>query len=239
MAMILCGECKQQVSSAADSCPHCGNPLKAKRGIFHYVFWGTVCFFITGVILSLGFFFLTAAGAGFLSASLRQPRITAATKASGIPPAATNGPLATDSKVEPWKKWDVSTSKSPMDDNLTKYATLAAKTTSLPGDSSVLILRKRPKKPMEIFVTSDHSLKRDFDNHGKIVGRIRWGKAEPEDVEFNPSKGDSAAYFPEGMVGVSLLLLSQGRPLVVELPTNSGKNMTAEFHPPAGETPIK
>ena len=82
MAMILCGECKQQVSSAADSCPHCGNPLKAKRGIFHYVFWGTVCFFITLAILSFGFLFLTAAGAGFLSGMSNVRKAQASTAAA-------------------------------------------------------------------------------------------------------------------------------------------------------------
>lgn len=32
MALIKCGECKQEISSKADKCPKCGAPVKAKGG---------------------------------------------------------------------------------------------------------------------------------------------------------------------------------------------------------------
>lgn len=39
-----------------------------RHGVFYYVFWGTVSLFVTLAILFVGFLFLTAAGAAFLSA---------------------------------------------------------------------------------------------------------------------------------------------------------------------------
>ena len=30
MALIHCPECKKEISSAAESCPHCGNPMNTQ-----------------------------------------------------------------------------------------------------------------------------------------------------------------------------------------------------------------
>src|SRR6266446_3219456 len=55
-----------------------GAPQPVRRhSIFYYVFWGTVSLFATLAILFLAFFFLTATGAGFLSALTgRTPNTT-------------------------------------------------------------------------------------------------------------------------------------------------------------------
>jgi hypothetical protein len=53
MAMAACRECEQQVSSAADACPHCGveSPSRQRARVMH----GTeIAALIALVVLALG-----------------------------------------------------------------------------------------------------------------------------------------------------------------------------------------
>lgn len=50
MALTICKECKQSISSKADTCPHCGNKLKSKSNGCLYS--------IVAFVLVLGFFYI-------------------------------------------------------------------------------------------------------------------------------------------------------------------------------------
>lgn len=56
MSLIECSECKNEISNKADSCPHCGNPLKqkSKQGCRP----GCSSFLLIGLLLLVGLFFL-------------------------------------------------------------------------------------------------------------------------------------------------------------------------------------
>ena len=220
MAMILCGECKQQVSSAADSCPHCGNPLKSKRGIFYYVFWGTLSLVITVNLLAIGFFFLTATGAGIWS-GIRQAK----KRAVAPTPAAVV------------VKWEHGTSTNSMDDSVTKTAMLVA--SSFKGGNGMaptLVVRKGRKNVWEIYMSLGRRVKGEFADGfpNRVPGRIRWGKAEAERILLNPSSDNDAVFFPDELTRVFIALLSEGRTLLVEVPTVGDVDLIAEFNPPVG-----
>jgi hypothetical protein len=51
--MGVCFDCNREVSRRADVCPHCGAPMKAKKGVFYYVFVGTVSLIVTLIVLGL------------------------------------------------------------------------------------------------------------------------------------------------------------------------------------------
>lgn len=63
-----------------------------RHSIFYYVFWGMVSLFVTLLILFVGFLFLTAAGAGFLSG------LTDRTPTAG--PSVRNLPALTDLQAQ-------------------------------------------------------------------------------------------------------------------------------------------
>jgi hypothetical protein len=68
-----------------------------RHSIFYYVFWATVSLFATLAILFVGFLFLTAAGAGFLSAMTgRTPNSTERT----APLAVRNLPALTEDEAQ-------------------------------------------------------------------------------------------------------------------------------------------
>jgi hypothetical protein len=46
MALTKCEECKKEVSTKAEACPHCGARLKEKSGCLSYIFVGTFLFFV-------------------------------------------------------------------------------------------------------------------------------------------------------------------------------------------------
>ena len=62
-----CFECDGAVSVSAASCPHCGAVLKPRKGVFYYVFWGTLSLIATLAILYGASFILMAFGVGILS----------------------------------------------------------------------------------------------------------------------------------------------------------------------------
>ena len=54
IALIKCKECKKEVSTKAEVCPHCGARLKEKSGCLSYIFVGTFLFLVLGVLFNNG-----------------------------------------------------------------------------------------------------------------------------------------------------------------------------------------
>ena len=54
MALTKCKECKKEVSTKAEACPHCGARLKEKSGCLSYIFVGTFLFLVLGVLFNNG-----------------------------------------------------------------------------------------------------------------------------------------------------------------------------------------
>jgi hypothetical protein len=79
-----------------------------RHGVFHYVFWGTVSLAATLAILIVGFFFLSAFGAGIFSAWKKHPDgQSTVTRQEAAAPAVQNLPPLTEAeKVEAQKLVD-------------------------------------------------------------------------------------------------------------------------------------
>ena len=54
MALTKCKECRKEVSTKAEVCPHCGARLKEKSGCLSYIFVGTFLFIVLGVLFNNG-----------------------------------------------------------------------------------------------------------------------------------------------------------------------------------------
>jgi len=54
MVLIKCEECKKEISTKADVCPHCGARIKEKTGCLSYIIVGTFLFLVLGVLFNNG-----------------------------------------------------------------------------------------------------------------------------------------------------------------------------------------
>jgi RNA polymerase subunit RPABC4/transcription elongation factor Spt4 len=53
MALKPCKECGEMVSTKAETCPHCGNPLKVHRSFLEQLIWFVVILAVLWFILKV------------------------------------------------------------------------------------------------------------------------------------------------------------------------------------------
>ncbi|WP_372369287.1 hypothetical protein [Candidatus Uabimicrobium sp. HlEnr_7] len=95
MALINCDECKAQISSHADACPHCGYPMKKNQNINNSYsndkkMGGFVLFLLTSVFI-IAFSALGGYGAIFVVAELKMKEIGLLGNLALIPAGAVFG----------------------------------------------------------------------------------------------------------------------------------------------------
>lgn len=139
MALIKCKECGNQISKAAESCPHCGAPNKKPR---QNIGCGTAI----GAVLLLGF------AASMLQNSL-SPDSPRSKPASTNTPPGTQSTAAHTSKPAQTPNWTYDSNKDPMTEQTTKFAVAQSEDTALfdfpykqrGGSYLNIVFRKGPK----------------------------------------------------------------------------------------------
>jgi DNA-directed RNA polymerase subunit M/transcription elongation factor TFIIS len=92
LKLAHCPDCGREVSRKAETCPQCGRLLKKRRGVFFYVFVGTLSLIGTVIILFIGFFILSAFGLGFFQA-WEKTKTGSNSSTSAAPRSPTRSPL--------------------------------------------------------------------------------------------------------------------------------------------------
>jgi Zn finger protein HypA/HybF involved in hydrogenase expression len=55
-SLVLCPDCRREISIHAESCPHCGamRVTRVTHGVFYYVFMTLLSLFVIGILATVG-----------------------------------------------------------------------------------------------------------------------------------------------------------------------------------------
>jgi type VI secretion system protein VasI len=153
MALTKCKECKKEISSNADKRIHCGAPTKSKIG----------CGTIIGYAILIPFFYVGAMLA-FVDTDVSEKKQIAAEPQEQV-----------QIDLNPRGKWQISTSKNPIDDTETVLVSLEAESGRGKYGRKVKFVVRCMSNKTEVFVDWDSFL--DLEQI-QVISRIGENKAE-------------------------------------------------------------